>query len=339
MPIASLLLALAASASVQLRPVPLPDGAAGIGFDDLRFAPALGRLLVPAGRSGRLDLLDANGQVAASIPGFSAAKAFEGGHDFGVTSADVGRGLLFATDRSSQKLWAIDPRTGLLLHGVSLAAGPDYVRFVAPLGEVWVTEPDHEQIEIFGLAPDGTPTAAAVIAVPGGPESLVIDAPRGRAYTNLWRGQTVAIDLAGRRIVDRWQNPCRGSRGIALDGPRGLLFVGCAEGKAAVLDLRNGGALVSTLSAGAGVDIIDYAERLHHLYLPGGKSATMAILGVSPAGQLSLLGSVPTAPGAHCVAADDGGHAFVCDPGHGRLLELDDPFLGRLPGPFPPAAR
>src|SRR5262245_4617561 len=36
----------------------LPDGKAGIGFDDLRYDAALGRLLVPAGRTGNLDLID-----------------------------------------------------------------------------------------------------------------------------------------------------------------------------------------------------------------------------------------------------------------------------------------
>ena len=84
------------------------------------------------------------------------------------------------------------------------------------------------------------------------------------------------------------------------------------------------GAVRDTLSAGAGVDIIDYNPRLGHLYLPGGKSETMAILGVSKAGKLSLLETVKTARGAHCVAADDHQQAWVCDPDHGRLLVVED---------------
>ena len=36
--------------------VKLPDDAPGIGFDDLRYSSTLRRVLVPAGRSGRLDL-------------------------------------------------------------------------------------------------------------------------------------------------------------------------------------------------------------------------------------------------------------------------------------------
>src|SRR6185295_3421600 len=104
-----------------------------------------------------------------------------------------------------------------------LAASPDYVRWVAPTGEVWVTEPDAEQIEVFTAPPDGTsaPKQAALVKVKGGPESLVIDPTRGRAYTHLWKSATVAVDLRSRAIVATWPNSCEGSRGIALDERRG----------------------------------------------------------------------------------------------------------------------
>jgi hypothetical protein len=88
--------------------------------------------------------------------------------------------------------------------------------------------------------------------------------------------------------------------------------------------LLHDGAILDTLSAGAGVDIIDYNPGLGHLYLPGAKSETTAILGVSKAGKLSLLATVKTAPAAHCIVADDHHQAWVCDPGHGRLLLVDD---------------
>jgi hypothetical protein len=145
-----------------------------------------------------------------------------------------------------------------------------------------------------------------------------------RAYTHLWKATTLAIDVKTRAIAARWPNRCADSRGIALDAQRGLLFAGCAEGKAVVLDSLHGGAVRDTLSAGAGVDIIDYNPRLGHLYLPGAKSETMAIVGASRAGKLSLLSTVKTAPAAHCVVADDRHQAWVCDPNHGRLLLVRD---------------
>jgi hypothetical protein len=73
------------------------------------------------------------------------------------------------------------------------------------------------------------------------------------------------------------------------------------------------------------VDIIDYDARLSHPYLPGGRSATMAVLSVSREGKLSMLATLPTAAGAHCVAAANGS-VFVCDPKKGRLLVFRDTF-------------
>ena len=303
----------------------LPDGGGGIGFDDLRFSPELHRVLAPAGRTGRLDLIDPTAHAIESIGGFSTSDGFGGGHGDGTTSVDVGAGLLFATDRGRDEVVVIDAATRQLASTTKLAAGPDYVRWVEPSQEVWVTEPRTKQIEWFALA-ERKLVRKGAIPVPGGPESLVIDASRGRAYTHTWGDTTVVIDLAGHAEVARWKNGCKSSRGIALDEKRGLLFVGCAEGRATVLDVAHDGGQLSAAEAGRGVDIVAYSPQLAHLYVPSGDSATLTILGVTAAGKLDVLGSVAVAEGAHCVTADDAGHAYVCDPEHGALLVVTDPF-------------
>src|SRR5439155_23494671 len=216
--------------------------------------------------------------------------------------------------------------------GRGLAADPDYVRYVATTSELWVTEPDAEQIEIFRL-PTGKrpgPEHAAVIAVKGGPESLVIDGKRGRAFAHLWDGATVALDLRLRSITARWANGCSGSRGIALDGERGFLFVGCAEGRAVVLDVDHDGKQLSSAATRAGVDIIEYDAARGHLYVPAAKSATLTILGVSAKGELAVLGTLPAAKGSHCATTDGNGHVFVGDPQGGRLLVIADTFPASL---------
>jgi len=154
----------------------------------------------------------------------------------------------------------------------------------------------------------------------------VIGATRGRAYTHTWDDASVAIELKSHKEVARWKNGCKGSRGIALDEKRGLLFVGCDEGKATVLDVTQNGKKVGEAATGNGVDIIAYAPSLGHLYVPGGDSATLTILGVDAGGKLDVLGSVAVAAGSHCVATDDAGHAYVCDPKSGALLVVTDPF-------------
>ena len=329
--LAPALLFVAAAAFAQpalAPPVPLalPGGDSGIGFDDLGFSSALRRVLVPAGRTGRLDLIDPGTRAIESVSGFSADETFGGGHGQGTTSADAGAGLLFATDRSRVEVVVIDPATRQIATATRLAARPDYVRWVEPLHEVWVTEPRAKRIERFTLA-ERKLVLAGAIDVPGGPESLAIDATRGRAYTHTWSDATVVIDLVRRTEVARWKNGCRRSRGIALDEPRGLLFVGCEEGRATVLDVARDGRLLGAAAAGQGVDIIAYSPRLAaHLYVPGGGSATLTIFGVGVVGRLERLGSVAVAAESHCATADDAGHAYVCDPLHGTLLVVTDPF-------------
>jgi hypothetical protein len=317
----------AAPAAPAVTPIELPAAAPGIGFDDLRFSARHG-LLVPAGRTGRLDLVDPETHRISSIPGFSTSDRYDGKHEHGATSVDEGAGLFFLVDHGPKKLLAVDPKTRAVVAEAKLAEDPDYVRWVEPTGELWVTEPDAEQIEIFQLhRHDGTHrlTRAAAIPIPKGPEGLLVDAARGRAYANSWKSESFAIDLKSRAIVATWKTSCKKSRGVAFDGGS-ILFVGCGEGGAVAVDVGTGAEL-GAAPAGEGVDIIAYSPSLRHLYVPGGKAETMTVMAVSPKGWLTPLGTVPTAKRAHCVATDDRGTAFVCDPEKGRILAVRDPFV------------
>ena len=140
-------LVLLGAAAPALTPLPLPDGKGGIGFDDLGFSPALHRVLAPSGRTGRLNLIDPKSRAIESVEGFSTHGNFLSGHGEGTTSADFGHGLLFASDRGQKVVDIVDPERKKIVGSAKLAGGPDYVRWVEPLTEVWVTEPGHKQIE------------------------------------------------------------------------------------------------------------------------------------------------------------------------------------------------
>ena len=59
-------------------------------------------------------------------------------------------------------------------------------------------------------------------------------------------------------------------------------------------------------------------------YLPGGSSATMAVIDISASGKPTVLSTVTTARGSHCVTVDDINNAYVCDPRNGQLLIFHD---------------
>ncbi len=320
-------IAAVALAAVSVIPLQLPGADGPIGFDDLRFSSEMQKVIVPAGRSGRVDLIDPRDRRVQEITGFSASTVARGGHGESTTSADAGQGMIFASDRTRRELVAADARTKQIVTRVKLGGPPDYVRWVGPTSEVWVSEPSNQAIEIFRLSAGSTPTLtrSGTVEVPNGPESLEIDPGADRAYTNTWRGATVAIALVARKIVARWKNGCEGSRGLALDPRREIVFVGCGEGGAVALSARDG-RVTGRAKAGKGVDVIAYNARLAHLYVPAEDAATVTVMAVDDDGALRTLGEVSSARGAHCATADDAGNVYVCDPEHGRLLTFADSF-------------
>lgn len=327
-------LALTVAAPVTAAPLLTPQaviriagGEHGIGFDDIGYFPSLGTISIPAGQTGNLVLLDpASGKVAATYRITTPAISIYG-REQGTSSAAYGNGYIFASDHGQPGVVVLDARDGKVLERVKLASGPDYVCYLESRRELWVTEPRAQQIQVFSIAPGPKPviTLNSIIPIAGGPESLVFDTDLNRAYTNLWKDKTLVIDTIAHKPVGEWNDPCKGPRGLALDAAKGFLFVGCTEGKVAVLDVNHGGKVLATEPSGAGIDIISDNPRSQHLYVPGARSASMTIFKVSPSGALHALAVYRTAKGAHCVTDDGKGRVFVCDPHAGTILEIKDP--------------
>ena len=92
-----------------VTPVDLPDNMPGIGFDDLTYSPELKKLIVPAGRTGSVDLVDPKTLEVTVIDGFTASTMFTlGKHRNGSTSADYAANKIFAIDNESKTVRVID---------------------------------------------------------------------------------------------------------------------------------------------------------------------------------------------------------------------------------------
>src|SRR5438874_8490114 len=59
--------AAAAAPGMSFVPVALPGSSGDIGFDDLTFAPRIRRVLAPAGRTGKLDLIDPSTREVVAV--------------------------------------------------------------------------------------------------------------------------------------------------------------------------------------------------------------------------------------------------------------------------------
>ena len=337
----NLVFAQSSDSSLKSTVVSIPGGEGGIGFDDMVYSSTLHKVLLPAGHTGKLYLIDSLSSTMTSIGGFSSSAEFQKGHKVGISSVDDGEGIIFVADHGRHELVAVDPVSGARLASVELAGDVDFVRYVGVNHEIWASEPDDKRIEVFkfkkGIIPGlnhpgffgdqpvmpSRLTKIMFITVPGEPEGLAVDLTRGRAYTNIGQN-AIAIGLDSHAIVTTWPNQCEKSRCNALDEKNGRLFIACAEGKAEAFDLNNGYKEISNLVTDPGADVISYNAKLSHLYFTSGKNATLSVLDVSDQGKLSLLGKAAAAQRSHCVVGDDQDNIWVCDPPHGQLLRYKD---------------
>jgi hypothetical protein len=344
----------------SLTTVPIkfdPAPPAGISFDDMVYDPGMGKLVVPLDGTGYLALLDPQTLAVKYINGFSKIDPTTNGQG-GSTSAAVAHGMIYALDNSALKIMVVDPNQGTILGSTPVASFPDYIRYVAPTNELWVTELDPEQIEVFSLPPTGkspVPVLSGTISVPNGPHALVIDNSHGLAYTNQPpSGLTAVIQVQTHDIIAEWGNGCTAARGMALDPVQGWLFVACREGKVNMLDTNNDGAQITSVNYGSGLDFVGYNPKLHHVYLPSGNSNVLAIFGIEigprptatpdfhipptptpppgPTPTVTIqtiflrLGTADTSFKDKCVVNDDRGDVWVCDSDKGQLLMVKDNF-------------
>ena len=302
--------------------IALPGAHGRVHLDDVRYLPALGKLVVPAGGTGHVDLVDPATLKVRALPDGSGGKTV--GRREGTSSVALAGHLLLLGDHTHQAAIVLDPRTGRILARTGLAGGSDYLRYAPSVHELWITEPRQGRIEVLAFHPGPRPrlTHAAFIDVAGGPESLVFDPARGVAYTNTWTTETVTIDLKTHRVVARWNNGCEKARGLERHGDR--LFVACREGRVALFDLAHGHRRLGQVKVAPGVDIVAYDPARRHLYVPSAGPGTLTVVAVAKDGTMKAVRQVNTAPHAHCVTTD-GHRAFVCDPLAGRILVVDDP--------------
>jgi hypothetical protein len=301
---------LSGNETVEIVSVALADAPAY--YDDLRYSPQRGSLVAAPEGTGRVFLVDPEtlAVTRADVP-------------VGVSSADASATHVFVADRDASQILALDGASLTIVAAGDVPGTPDYVRVAPPTGELWVTIPARNRLEI--LDPDSLAAIGSVI-VPGPPEGLTFDAV-GRAYVNTV-DDIVAIDVARRVVVGEWQRGCAIPHGFPqVDVRYGLAIGGCfTNGGAGVV--TTAGELRSGFEAGGGEAVLAYDDLLHHLYLRGDPGTSFDILAVCPDGQLGLLASVAVPDSGHASSADDRGHVWVADATTGGVLRVTDPFAG-----------
>ena len=301
------------SANGEPTVVQVPLAGRPASFDDLRYAPALGKVIAAPEGVGRIYLVDPDTNEVTTIAA--------GG---GTASADADATHVYAIDRSNDRVVAYDIATASAISSAELDGNPDYMRLAPDGKEIWVTVPGRDRIDIVSIT--GTPPTLArsgTIQTPGAPEGLTFG--DGRAYTQSG-GRAIAIDVASKRVVGDWDTGCGGSHGFAqVDDGYGLVIAGChSSGGAAVL--TNNGKLRTGIEVGGDATILAYDHVRHHLYLRGDPGGNLRMIAMCRDGGMTVMAEVAISNSGHASAADESGNVWVGDATTGGLQKINDPF-------------
>src|SRR5438874_8300731 len=140
--------------------IALPGAPAdGVFLDYLAYDPAHHKVWVPAGGTGRVDVIDTKTGVLTPIEGFPTKEIERRGQKrmVGPTSATVGDGVVYIGNRGDSTVCAVDATTLAKQTCVTLDAMPDGLQYVAATKQVWVTTPRDKSIRLLDVATPGKP--------------------------------------------------------------------------------------------------------------------------------------------------------------------------------------
>lgn len=298
-----------------LQSIRLP-GAAPVMLDYLAYDRAHRRVWVPAGNTGRVDVIEVSSGAISQIGGLATREVEREGHKrvVGPSSATVGDGVVYVGNRGDSTVCAFSATSLAKGACAQLASSPDGLQFVASAQEVWVTTPRDQSIVVLDAQ---TLVLKGKITLEGEPEGFAVDDARGLFLTNFEdKNRTVVIDVHTRQVVKTWLPACAdGPRGLALDRAHHWLFVACTD-KVKVLD--DDGRELSALDCGGGVDNLDYVEG--RLYIGAARAARLTVATVDAQGRLVRRFVAATAKGARNGVATEDGVVYLADGPAGKVL-------------------
>jgi DNA-binding beta-propeller fold protein YncE len=265
--------------------IPGPDG----GWDLAAIDPETRRLYVAHGDSVMavdLDSLKVN------------PKFVEGQRLHAVLPLPDGKAL--STNGGNNTATIFEAATGKTIASVPTGQNPDAAIFDTASGLALILNGKSGDVTLIDPK---TGTSPGRIAIGGKLELPAIDG-QGRAYINIEDTAEIAVvDIAGRKVVTRYPLPgCEEPSGLALDPASGMLVTSCANGKALVLNAKDG-KVVTTLTIGLRPDTVIFDPSRKVFFIPCGEGS-LAVIGEKAGAAPIVIATIPTANGARTGALD-----------------------------------
>lgn len=239
------------------------------------------------------------------------------------------RGQALFTQGAVGLATVFDRKSGRIVRDIAVGTKPDGAIRDPETGQVIVL--DGVRDEAIFVDPDKGAVLAR-IKVEGEPDSPVLDG-KGRLYFNVTdKSETVVVDLASRKVVNRYPLPdCHDASPLAFDRARGVLLAGCANLKAVALRAADGKVL-GAAQIGKYPDVIMFDPARRVFYVPTVVPGTLTVVGLRPDGAPQALANLGVAFGVHTGALDGPAGKLYLPAGDLKLKPGERPTV--TPGTF-----
>jgi DNA-binding beta-propeller fold protein YncE len=209
-------------------------------------------------------------------------------------------GKALATNGGNNTATIFEAATGKIIASAPTGQNPDAAIFDTASGLALILNGKSGDVTLIDPK---TGTSPGRIAIGGKLELPAVDG-RGRAYINIENSAEIAVvDIAGRKVVTRYALPgCEEPSGLALDTTSGLLVTSCSNGKAIVLNAKDG-KVVTTLPIGLRPDTAIFDPNRKVFFIPCGEGS-LAVIGEKAGAAPTVIATIPTANGARTGALD-----------------------------------
>jgi DNA-binding beta-propeller fold protein YncE len=265
-------------------------------FDFIKVDPTRHRLLACHTGNGTLDVIDLATTKVIWIAPTGAAQG---------VAIDDRHGRYFVSASKPPRMVILDANQLEVTGVVPLPDPADLVAYHPASDRVFVC--NDEKPELWVIDPAAKKLLTTILLPGSGMEDLGFDGPGTYLFQNLKMTSKLAqLDPLNDKIVATWPTaPAVHPHGLAMVTGTDSVLVAGGTGRLVLMSLKTGQVLASAAIAPR-VDEITYDPGLQRVYCASG-GGVLSVVGVEN-NQLTLLATIPSAPGAHSVAVDPQTH-------------------------------
>jgi YVTN family beta-propeller protein len=283
----------AAATPKEITTIALPDP---VRWDYVSVDPAQHRLYVA--HRERVDIIDTHNNKPvlqlSPAPGVHGAAA----------ASELNR--VFTSNGTDGTVGVFDATSGKLMQTVKAGKNPDAIVYEPLTQRVFVFNGGSS--DVTAIDARSLKVLAASIPALGKPEFAVVDG-QGRVYFNVEDKSELAVLDAQTLQIQRHYSlaPCEEPTGLAID-PKGRLYSVCRNSVMVVSDPVLG-RVIGQAPIGKGPDGVAWLDG--KAYSANGRDGTISVVTETADGQFKTIATVPSAPGARTIAADQNEHVLL----------------------------